>query len=65
MSNEIRFVRIGDRIINLALVTNATFYCATDGTQTSLVIHFSGGSAIGLDGDDAERFWHVLNTFDS
>lgn len=61
MSNEIRFVRVGDRIINVSLVTNVVFYSTTDGTETTLVIHFSGENAMALSGAEAEAFWRLLS----
>lgn len=60
MSNEIRFVRVGDRVVNLLLITNAVFYPSTDATSASLVIHFSGESAMALGGDEAEALWRLL-----
>lgn len=63
MSNEIRFVRVGDRIINPNLITNAVFCPASDATAATLAVHFSGESVMVLAGDEAEGLWQILNTF--
>lgn len=60
MSNEIRFVRVGDRVINLLLMNKAEFCPATDASPATLIAHFSGEGVIALGGDEAEALWRLL-----